>query len=253
MPAVKFSAQRKFHLLQCKTKHWDAGYEQHFRLVFIMSGEGKFILNSTVINYDREGIIFLEPGQQPLFQEDKATEVLVIAFDTHLADNFSKKKALNPDFADTYKQAENLCKYLRMKQGKPVCSERDAQTIRYLVNQISFELNQQPASFMKLIKSSIDLIVTVLARNNFESRKVEEKPSQQLLTESMIAYLKRELDGNKSVRVGALLMQFNISEEAANLCMLNNTGMSLRNFIFKYKTDLFKSRMLKLDVSQLSA
>lgn len=222
-------------------------------MLFVISGEGNLILNKEIIPYATEGIVFLEPDQQVIFQEDSVTEILMIVFDTHLTEDFARKKASTPDFADTYKQAENLFKDLHIRQGKPIGNERDAQTIQYLVNQISFELTQQPTSFAKLIKSSIDSIVTILARNNFESRKVEEKNTQQVLTDAMIAYLKRELEASKTVRIGELLLRFNISEEAANLCMLNSTGMSLRNFIFKYKTDLFKSRMLKMDVSKLSA
>ncbi|MCF0060547.1 hypothetical protein MUK70_14985 [Dyadobacter chenwenxiniae] len=255
MPAIKFTVRKRFHLLQGKTRSLDAGKEHsaHYRLIFVLSGEGKFILNQEIHSYARDGVIFLEPGQQPAFQEDRGTEILIIAFDTHLSDDFQQKKAYSPDFADTYKQIENLCKNLRLSQGKQVKIDRDAQTISYLINQISFELSQQSASFIKLIKSSIELIVTILVRNNFECRNAAEKPLQQDLAASMIGYLKSQMQQNKSVRVGALLMKFDISEEAANLCMLNQTGMSLRNFIFKYKADLFKSKMLKMDVSEFSA
>ena len=132
-------------------------------------------------------------------------------------------------------------------------NERDAEIIHYLIAQIAYELVQQPTSFLRLIKGSIAMIVTILARNNFEARKAEEPNAQQELANAMIRHLKIELESNKTIRIAALLMEFGISEEAANLCMLNTSGMSLRNFIFKYKTDLFKSRMLKMDVSQLSA
>ncbi|SKB51778.1 hypothetical protein [Dyadobacter psychrophilus] len=254
MSPVKFTVRKRFHLLQCKTRRLDSGQEHlaHYRLIFVLAGEGKFILNREIHSYVSGGVIFLEPDQQPTFQEDKGTEILMIAFDTHLAHDFQQKKAYSPDFADTYKQVENLCKNIRLSQGMRVKNDRDAQTVSYLVGQISFELSQQSPSFIKLIKSSIDLIVTILVRNNFESKKADE-PLQQNLTESMIGYLKSQMQQNKSVRIGELLIKFNVSEEAANLCMLNHTGMSLRNFIFKYKADLFKSRMLKMDVSDFSA
>jgi len=255
MPPVKFSVRKRFHLLQCKTRTLDLSQEHlaHYRLIFVLAGEGKFILNHEIHSYCHGGIIYLEPDQQPTFQEDKGTAVLMIAFDTHLAHDFQQKKAYSPDFADTYKQVENLCKNVRLSQGRPVKNDRDAQTISYLVDQITFELSQQSASFIKLIKSSIDLIVTILVRNNFECKKADERPLQQNLTETMISYLKSQMHENKSIRIGELLIKFNISEEAANLCMLNHTGMSLRNFIFKYKADLFKSKMLKMDISEFSA
>ncbi|MCF2502677.1 AraC family ligand binding domain-containing protein [Dyadobacter sp. CY107] len=255
MPPIKFTVRKRFHLLQCKTRTLDSGREHlaHYRLIFVISGEGKFVLNREIHSYSSGGVIFLEPDQQPMFQEDRGTEILMIAFDTHLAEDFQRKKAYSPDFADIYKQVENLCKNIRLIQGKPVKNDRDAQTVNYLVNQISFELSQQSSSFIKLIRSSIELIVTILARNNFECKKAEEKPLQHNLSESMIGYVKSQIQQNKSIRIGELLMKFNISEEAANLCMLNHTGMSLRNFIFKYKADLFKSRMLKMDISEFSA
>lgn len=255
MPIVRFTARKRFHLLHCKTRTLDLGKEHlaHYRLIFIKSGAGKFILNNDIHSYVRNGIIFLEPGQEPTFQDDTQTEILLIAFDTHLADDFPKKKAYSPDFADTYKHFENLCKELRLTQGKIIKNDRDAQTINYLTDQISFELAQQPSSFIKLIRSSIELIVTILARNNFATKKAEEKPSQQNIAELMVGYLKTQMHQNKSIKVGELLLKFDISEEAANLCMLNHTGMSLRNFIFKYKADLFKSRMLKMDITELSA
>lgn len=254
MSAVKFNIHKKFHLLQCKTRNWEASPADLlcYRLIFIVSGQGQFVLDGKIHSYAKSGLIFLKPDQQPVFQEDRGTEIFIIAFDTYLAYDFQKKKASDPDFADTYKQAEKLCSDYRLTQGKPLPNDRDGQTIAYLINQIAFEITQKPSSHLKLIKGSIDMIVTILARNNFETKKTEEKPTQQMLTERIVEYLKTELNHNKTIRIPELLMHFNISEEVANLCMMNRTGMSLRNFIFKYKADLFKSRLLKVDVAEIS-
>jgi hypothetical protein len=251
---IQFNAHKKYHLLQSKTKVWETHNEltPHYRMIFIRSGEGKFSLEGKLYDYVKQGVILLRPGQHPIFQEDDNAEIFVIAFDTWLADDFLQKKEFSPDFADTYKQAENLCNSIRLSQGRPLQNERDAQTVVYLINQILFEVTQQPTSHNKLIRGSIDLIVIILARNNFESKKIEEKTSQQHLADGIIGYLRNQLHENKNIRIPELLMHFNISEEVANLCVLNQTGMSLRNFIFKYKADLFKSRMLKVDIMELS-
>lgn len=254
MSVIQFNAHKKYHVLQSKTRVWETHNEltAHYRIIFIRSGEGHFSLDGKLYEYAEKGIILLSPGQHPIFQEDSNSEIFLIAFDTWLADDFLQKKEFSPDFADIYKQAEHLCDCVRLTQGQPLQNERDAQTITYLINQILFEVTQQPTSHNKLIRGSIDLIVTILARNNFESKKVEEKAGRQNLAESIISYLRDELHQNKNIRVPELLMRFNISEDVANLCVLNQTGMSLRNFIFKYKADLFKSRMLKVDISELT-
>ncbi|MCF2489163.1 hypothetical protein [Dyadobacter sp. CY347] len=249
MSSIKFTVRKQFHLLLCKTRNWEASYEfaSHYRLVFVTGGDGQFILNYEMHNYCQGGVILLKPDEMPVFQEDISTEVLVIAFNSPARADVAENHM--SEFAETYKQVENIFKNLRVRQGKPVSNERDADTIRYLVEQITFELTQQQALFLKLIKGSVALIVNTLARNNFEFRKAEEPEAQLKLSEALVEHLKNELRNGKTIRVPELLMKFNISEEAANLCMLNSTGMSLRNFIFKYKTDLFKSRTLKMDVS----
>ncbi|MGN7887663.1 hypothetical protein ACN9ML_30305 [Dyadobacter endophyticus] len=242
-------------MLQSKTRVWETHNDltPHYRIIFIRNGEGHFSLDGKLYEYAEQGIILLGPGHHPIFQEDVSAEIFILAFDTWLSDDFLQKKEFSPDFADIYKQAEHLCSSVRLTQGKPVQNERDAQTISYLINQILFEVTQQPTSHNKLIRGSIDLIVTILARNNFECKKVDEKASRQNLAEAIIGYLRDELHQNKSIRVPELLMRFNISEDVANLCVLNITGMSLRNFIFKYKADLFKSRMLKVDISEITS
>lgn len=254
MSAIKFSVHKRFHLLQSKTRIWESGIKhlEHYRIIFILSGQGKFILDGKLYSYFQQGIISLKVGQQPIFQEDKETEIFVIAFDTYLSENFQKKKLFSPDFADTYKQAENLCNTSQLTQGKPIPNERDGKTIMYMIHQILFELGQQPISHIKMIKGFIEMIMTVLARNNFESKKTEDKHYENTLTESIFSYLKNELLQNKTVRIPLLLIQFNISEDVANLCIFNRTGMSLRNFIFKYKADLFNARMLKVDIMELA-
>jgi hypothetical protein len=254
MQPIKFSAYRKFHLLQSKTKVWESTPEHlsHYRIIYILSGNGMFILNGEMKNYVQHGVIFLEPGHHPVFQENDGTEILVIAFDTYLSEDFQKKKAYSPDFADTYKQVENLCRTVRLNQGEALHNERDAQAVAYLISQISFEFINQPASFLKLIKSGIEMLVTIFVRNNFEYKKASKPIQEQTLAETIVAHLKNELHQNKTIRVAELLMRFSISEEVANLCMINQTGMSLRNFIFRYKADLFKSRALKVKVSELS-
>ncbi|WP_031526567.1 hypothetical protein [Dyadobacter crusticola] len=254
MSVVKFSAHKKFNLLQCKTNCWESTPEDllHYRIIYVLSGEGQFVLDGNIYSYSPAGLIALKPGQQPVFEENKRTEIFIFAFDNYLATDFHTKKARNADFADTYKQAENFCNNNRLTPGKPLRNERDSETVNYLVNQISFEITQRPSSHIRLIKGSIDLIVTILLRNNFETKRVEEKSTEQVLTDRIVEYLRSELNQNKTIRVPELLFKFNISEEAANLYMLNRTGMSLRNFIFKYKADLFKSRLLKVDVTELS-
>jgi hypothetical protein len=254
MPAIKFHARRKFYLLQSKTRNWETcpHHLEHYRTIFIMSGEGSFILHNQMRSYFRHGMIFLKPGETILFQEDLETEVFMIAFDTSMADDFQAKKTLTPDFADTYRQIETLCNNNHLSQGQPLQNEHDGQTVSYLISQISYEVIQRPVSYVKLIQGSVELFVTILARNNVDGKKTAEKSPRQNLTDAMIQYLRNELDQNKTVRVPELLLRFNISEEAANLCMINQTGMSLRNFIIKYKSDLFKSRMLKVDVLDLS-
>jgi hypothetical protein len=254
MSATRLSVNKKFHLLQCRTHVWESHPEMigHYRIIFVLSGQGRFILDREMQSYSTQGIIFLKPGQHPLFQEDKCTQILMTAFDTFLSDDYQRKKALTPDFADIYKQAENLCNSPRLVQGQILSNERDAETISFLIDQICFEMAQRPASFVKLIQGYIGLIVKILERNNFEIKKAKEKQQQQTLSTSIIEYIREQLEQKKNVRIPEMLMLFNISEEAANLCTLNQTGMSLRNFIFKYKTDLFKSRMLKIDIAEFS-
>ncbi len=252
MPTIKFNALKKFHLLQSKTRNWESSSEQleHYRIIFILSGQGKFILDGEICCYFPKGIIFLQPGQQPIFQENKETEIFVIAFDTYLAEDFQKKKLFSPDFADTYKQAENLCNSFVLIQGRPIPNEQDGKTITYMIVQMLFELGQQPASHLKMIKGCIEMIVTILARNNYRSQPADEYTETEL-TESIIEYIKGELLQKKTIRIPNLLLMFNTSEEILNLYIMNRTGMSLRNFIFKFKADLFKAQMLKVDVGEL--
>ena len=91
-----------------------------------------------------------------------------------------------------------------------------------------------------------------MARNNIGTKKVKESIQERTLAESILEYLKNELHQNKNIRVNDLLVRFGITEELANLYLQNQTGMSLRNFIFRYKSDLFKSRLLKVNVSEIS-
>ena len=252
MPAIQFNAHKRFHLLQSKTRIWESYKEQleHYRIIFILSGHGEFILDREIYSYFPKGVIFLKPGQLPIFQEDKETEIFVIAFDTYLAEDFQKKKLFSPDFADTYKQAENLCNNFVLIQGSPVSNEREGKTITYLIVQILFELGQQPASHLKMIKGSIEMIVTVLARNNYKTQ-LAVKRNENELTDSIVEYIRGELLQKKTIKIPALLIMFDTSEDILNLYIMNRTGMSLRNFIFKFKSDLFKAQMLKVDVGEL--
>ena len=100
MSSLKFSARKAFHLLQCKTRNWEASYEHtpDYRFVFVLAGEGRFILNHEIHSYCQGGIIFLQPGELPVFQEDMVTEVLVIAFEPY---SDAENKRSYTDFSET--------------------------------------------------------------------------------------------------------------------------------------------------------
>jgi len=254
MPAVKFSAHKRFHIIKSTTRLWDTSTEliQHLRFLYILSGEGHFSLDGKIYSYCPKGIILLRVGQKPVFQQDNETAVLVIAFDTFLSEDFLKKKSFSPDFADTYKQAEHLCEMPLLTLGLPVPNKQDRVAIANLTGILLGEIQQKPAHHIKLIRSCIEMIVTLLGRNNIRYLEKEQNPHEDTLAEMIIEHLTGELLLNKPVKIPDLLIKFNSSEDVVNICIQNRTGMSLKKLILRYKTDLFKSRMLKMDIITLT-
>jgi hypothetical protein len=252
MSGISLRINKEYSILQIKTKTWEttpADLEK-YRLIFILTGNGHFVLDRNMFPYKQNGFIGLKPGERCIFQEDPETEILQISFDKPQDAASQQKKVIMSRFPETYKKAEKLCNNLLLSPGQNLRHERDDETIRFLIQQISFEMAQKATSHIKMITGSIEMILTILTRNNFPIRKTKDKESEQTLADSIVAYLCQELQQKKNIRIAELLDRFGVSEELANLCVLNKTGMSLRSFIVKSKTDLFKSRMTKMDLTQ---
>jgi AraC-like DNA-binding protein len=254
MPEFKFNAHKRFHIVRSNTHAWEPSQEltQHNRFLFILSGEGILNLDGQRYAYLPQGVILLKPDQRPVLQENTLTELFVIAFDTFLAEDFQQKKSLYPDFADIYKQAEHICEEAVLEQGKQIPVQKDVAAIDNLISLMSEELMQRRDHHYKIVRNCIEMVVNILMRNNIRCHKHGQSDKEDELCNQLIQYITSEILNNRTVKISDLQIHFNVSEDVINICLLNRTGMSFKKFIRKYQLDLFKSKMLKTDLSFLA-
>lgn len=251
MPQFKYTANKRFYIVRSKTHIWEPSAEhiEHTRFLFILSGSGVFNLDGKRYSYMPQGVILLKPGQRPTFQENDKTELFIIAFDTRMAEDFQKKKALYPDFADIYKQAERICECAVLQQGKPIPVANDQNTIDYLISLMSHELMQRRDHHYKIVRTCIEMMVTIVNRNNILYQEENQPDQEEDFTELLLKYITDEVLENRTVKISDVQIKLGVSEDVINISLLNRTGMSFRKFIRKVKIDLFRAKMLNADLT----
>jgi AraC family L-rhamnose operon regulatory protein RhaS len=248
---LELSVYNKFNLVVCDSREWEKVQSQYdfFKIAFVLEGKGTLVLKGDVYTYEKDSFFLIGPGVNHSFSSKEKTRLFVITVSL-LASGKTKRKPTNiSPYYDLLKQVETIFSHRNFTQGKVIENATDRKFTSQLIEQIAFEMQHRPDSYKAVIKSSVFLLVHVVTRN-IEDAGLDEKNDYKWEVDQIIQYIKEHIHDNQKLKIEVISNKFGLSPDCINENLRVLTGSSLKKYILNYKTDLFKSRLLHIDVNE---
>ena len=222
-------------------------YSDRLRLIIMLEGNGKAIVDKVPYGYQKDSIFILRERQNISFQTLGKTKMFTIISGLS-SKSPSKEKPYVTTFSTMFGQIESLVSNKSFVQGKVLERSIDRESANQIIKLITHEMQNRPDSYKEIIRNSVFTLVHMLDRNIQYVRKYIPARQFHPETDRILEYIKRQLQLNNKFDIQEVASSFNLSEECINENLIAKTGFTFKKFIVKYRTDLFKSRLLKMDV-----
>ena len=222
-------------------------YRDRLRVIVILEGSGKATINDAPYSYQKDSIFILRPHQNISLQTFGKTKIFSIISGLSQK-SATREKPYVTTFATMFGQIESLVSNKLFVQGKIMERSIDRESANQIIKLITHEMQHRPDSYKEIIRNSVFTLIHMLDRNIQYVRKYIPVRQFHPETDRILEYIKRQLQLNHKFDIQEVASSFNISEECVNESLVARTGFTFKKFIIKYRTDLFKSRLLKMDV-----
>lgn len=222
-------------------------YSDRLRVIVILEGNGKAMLDKVPYSYQKDSIFILRERQNISFQTLGRTKMFTIISGLS-PKSISKEKPYVTTFSTMFGQIESLVSNKSFVQGKILERSIDRESASQIIKLITHEMQNRPDSYKEIIRNSVFTLIHMLDRNIQYVRKYIPVRQFHPETDRILEYIKRQLQLNNKFDIQEVASSFNLSEECINESLIAKTGFTFKKFIVKYRTDLFKSRLLKMDV-----
>lgn len=246
------SVQNEFDIIVCDTEEWHAHAARFdfFKIIYILEGKGVVAFDDETCDYQKDSWLLLPPGASNQFEPSRKTNIFAVILDSERATSTKRLSANNSGFSKLLRQIETFFLNINFKQGKVVDNPTDRRSSRQLIEQIIHEIHNRPDYFRAIVKNSVFLLIHILARNLKETSRPKDVDSQYK-TDQIIRYIKAHINDDKKLKPDHLAAKFLLTKENINEGFLIVTGGSMKEFVLRYKRDLFRSRLLSIDVDTL--
>jgi AraC-like DNA-binding protein len=217
-----------------------------FELVFVEKGSGQQSLNGSSIPFKSGAIFLLVPNEHYSIQLSEKSLIHFVKFQKVYFD-----KTTIQDVAFNFKEWFQKLEYIFYSQARtdyPILKiEKDSLTVKSLLKIILSECQGKATYCDIVVQNSLFSILNIIARNlNHNNYKGDEHYSKN---QQILSYIHFNIYKPKNLSIDSLSKVFNISANYFSEYFKNNFGISLKQYIIKYKMKLAEAKLQYTDLS----
>lgn len=219
--------------------HHPVHRHNHYEIIFISKGSGIHHVNQAAMPYKAGNLFFLGPDDEHYFSIDQPTHFIYIKF----TDEYLHR--LNASHYQGIQQLEYLIKRRDLHYSGFPFSKQDQQTINLLFKVIS-SLRHDTAGNESLIWMQLISIAGILQRNLPEMANHTGQPKNM---QALFCYIHKFIYAPEKLRASALAHQFNTTEDYIGRYFRKHAGITLRDYVQQYRSNLIRKRLNSGDYS----
>ena len=245
----KFDLQNRLYLVSGEGENLEnvPSWSNQFRIVFVCTGTGTATLDGDSFRYDAGCLFFLKPRQKFYFSTLEKNEVFALYF-RHLPVTSGISPGAIDGFSNFYKHLQYIFVTMQATQAVRINGGSDQNAVENLIHLIVVEMSDIQKTSGEIIKNGVFLLISILLRNLNNPKQIKSEAVYHPEIDSILNYIKEQISQNKKVDLTDIENRFHMRTESIEKGVIAKTGLSFKKYIVKSKMDLFKNRLLKIDV-----
>lgn len=219
--------------------HHPVHNHNHFEIVFVHYGKGIHQLNGVDYNYSGRTLFLLGPSDYHSFLIEEETQYTFLKF---------TNQYLGAAGGSTAELGWNHCiDELIVRTGRKneniLTNEYDAEAMDKLVHLIVREWKHNKNETGEMIFFLIQAALAIIKRNIYSSvvGVINSKPDEKIT--SLLHYIHSNIYNNENIQIEHLAEAFGYSKNYLGIFFKDQIGVSLRDYISKYKITLIENRL----------
>lgn len=211
----------------------------HYELIFIAAGAGIHALNALSIPYKKGDLYLLGPEDEHEFSIQQKSRFIYFKFTGLYASH-------QPDIAipaNWNKEVDALLHSPLRKNGNLLHHENDRKLVQQLMEVIVAEDAHETLLHEKIIFQLFSTIMLIIKRNKQLQPVARENKEKSGFARQLVEYIALNIYTPKLITHKALGEYFNYSPYYIGALFKDTMGMSLREYIRKFRLQLIKDRL----------
>ncbi|WP_417887610.1 AraC family transcriptional regulator [Zunongwangia sp.] len=203
-----------------------------FQIVYVISGNGNYTLNTKTKAYEKENLFLLTPEDMHTFHVENTTEFLLIRF------NYIYLKDYKWKYIDHLKCALNNAGIVN---ENILHLSEDKKLVKHIVYSILDGIKKQDIFSHELTSHLINSLLIIITRNLLHYVGQSAEKDQRHI--QIIHYIQEHIYTPENLSARAMAGHFNISTNYLSRYFKANAGIGLQDYISKYKIHLIENRL----------
>lgn len=249
--AKRFSSTKSFNVFELDLEYWDYPPHSHnfFELIFIISGNGKHLINTNEFEYKAGDVFLLTPKDEHKFIVNKRTVFGYIKFTEQL---FLEKTELVSGFS-WRKQIDVIILHSNGIPGSVIHNESDRESAFQLFKLLKKEFNSV-TTYSRLVLLELFGALLIIISRNISSNCMTSVFSEEDKVYDILTYIRQNVLENHKMKISHIAKTFFISPNYVSIFIKKHAGISIQQYVIQTKIKMAE-RLLKqsnLSISEIA-
>ncbi len=217
--------------------------QTYYELIFIEHGSGVHLLNTSKLRYEENDLFIVSPEDTHFFEVEESTRFVFILF----TDDFLNRLQLHRLKSTTVFSPENIMRLRRWKEMKLPLTKARAAVLRETILGIATHYDALKDSRSDWLVYQILSVFGIIRMISQQYKSAETQPASA--KENLISYINEHIYYPELIQRKALAAYFNISNNYFSTYFKRNFGITLQQYIQKYRLKLIEQRLMQSDMS----
>jgi AraC family L-rhamnose operon regulatory protein RhaS len=222
----------------------------YFELLYILEGAGSHTINNNQYPYSKGNLFLLTPDDTHSFEISSDTRCCIIDFTKGLFAKRHRSQMDRAEITEFFVSMEYIFHNHQNLRGYVAMNPQESGLTNGLVAQLIME-KEQPRIYSGIITQNIVfLLLNIIARSIQENiaGELKIKGTKNIIHE-LTTYIQQNIYKKELLKIDSLAKHFNKTPDHLNRYFKQQTGITLKTYINRYKLRLVETRLRYSDLN----
>jgi AraC family L-rhamnose operon regulatory protein RhaS len=222
----------------------------YFELLYILEGAGSHTINNNQYPYGKGNLFLLTPDDTHSFEISSDTRCCIIDFTKGLFAKRHRSQMDRAEITEFFVSMEYIFHNHQNLKGYIAMNPQESDLANGLIAQLIMEKEQSRIYSGIITQNIVFLLLNIIARSIQENiaDELKNKGTKNIIHE-LTTYIQQNIYKKELLKIDSLAKHFNKTPDHLNRYFKQQTGITLKTYINRYKLRLVETRLRYSDLN----